>query len=771
MTTNARAAIFQVSTLIAQTLLLGLVMAAPVVASESAPVAEKHKSVLLLFSEESNLHAQVIAEQSIRSTLKQGSPVPLEVYSEYLDFMRTPVSGYEKELVALLRRKYEGRKFDLVIAVLPTALGVLLKNQPELFPDTPVVFFVIDQRNVANLDLGPNVTGVWGEISFKPNLDLALTLDPLARKVAVLVGVSEFDKYWTALVRKDFLPYEGRLEITYLVGLTIAEQRQALASLLPHTIVFFVSATQDKAGNNYDNPDVLRQISSASNAPIYGTTDAHLGTGIVGGSIFSFEALGVEAARVALRILTGEKPKAIAPHGIPNVYLFDWRQLRRWGIDESKLPTGSIVRFKDPTFWEQYKWHIVGAVSLLIVETLLIVVLMINLRRRRQAEKDNEHLAQLAQVEHKRLDEVISNVPGIVWESRSVGETDSRLVSFVSNHVEKMLGYSVEEWLSTPGFAMTIVAEEDRERTIRESQAILDSGKGGVLQFRWVTKDGRMLWVESQVAVLNDEEGKPIGLRGVTMDVTDRKRAELEATRQRTELAHLSRVTMVGGLSSSLAHELQQPLGAILRNTEAAELFLQDPAPDLEELRAILADIRKDDQRAGAVIDRMRSMLKRREVEYSLVDLNILVSEVISLVRSDADARRVRLALDASSLLPPVSGDRVQLQQVLLNLLINAMDAVNDSAPEQRVVSVRVQSEGTQVQVVVRDTGHGIPIDKLPQLFDPFFTTKANGLGMGLPISRMIIEAHGGSIRAANDPGAGASFYLTLPMAKEAHAW
>ena len=153
------------------------------------------------------------------------------------------------------------------------------------------------------------------------------------------------------------------------------------------------------------------------------------------------------------------------------------------------------------------------------------------------------------------------------------------------------------------------------------------------------------------------------------------KRAELEATRQRTELAHLSRVTMVGGLSSSLAHELNQPLGAILRNTEAAELFLQDPAPDLEELRAILADIRKDDQRAGAVIDRMRSMLKRREVEYSLVDLNILVSEVISLVRSDADARRIRLALDASSLLPPVSGDRVQLQQVLLNLLINAMDA------------------------------------------------------------------------------------------------
>jgi len=227
---------------------------------------------------------------------------------------------------------------------------------------------------------------------------------------------------------------------------------------------------------------------------------------------------------------------------------------------------------------------------------------------------------------------------------------------------------------------------------------------------------------------------------------------------------------MLGELSSSLAHELNQPLGAILRNTEAAELFLQEPSPDLEELRSILADIRKDDERAGAVIDRMRALVKRSEIEHSLLDLNLLANEVISLVRPDADSRKVRLTLEPASSLPPVFGDRVQLQQVLLNLLLNAIHAVNDSALDRRRVTVRVKPAGKQVDVVVSDTGHGIPTDKLPRLFEPFFTTKQNGMGMGLPISRTIMKAHLGSIRAENDPAGGAMFCFTLPVAGEGSA-
>jgi C4-dicarboxylate-specific signal transduction histidine kinase len=212
---------------------------------------------------------------------------------------------------------------------------------------------------------------------------------------------------------------------------------------------------------------------------------------------------------------------------------------------------------------------------------------------------------------------------------------------------------------------------------------------------------------------------------------------------------------------------LNQPLGAILRNAEAAELFLQDPSPDLEEVRAILADIRKDDQRAGEVIDRMRVLMKRREVQHSLLDLNLLAGEVISLVRPDADSRKVRLALEPVSSLPPVRGDRVQLQQVLLNLLLNAMDAVNDSAPDGRRVTVRLLAAGTQVEVAVSDTGHAIPRDKLARVFEPFFTTKPNGLGMGLAISQTIIAAHGGRLTAENNRNGGATFRVLLPAVGE----
>ena len=204
--------------------------------------------------------------------------------------------------------------------------------------------------------------------------------------------------------------------------------------------------------------------------------------------------------------------------------------------------------------------------------------------------------------------------------------------------------------------------------------------------------NGRMRWIASRGQVEFNGRGKPVRVRGVSRDITKRKLAELELLQQRTEMAHLSRVTMLGELSTSLAHELNQPLAAILRNTEAAELFLQEPSPDLDELRAILADIRNDDQRAGAVIDRMRSMLKRREVEHSLLDLNVLASEVISFVRPDADSRKVQLALEAASSIPLVRGDRVQLQQVLLNLVLNAMDAVNDSATDRRLVTVTRQT-------------------------------------------------------------------------------
>jgi signal transduction histidine kinase len=243
-----------------------------------------------------------------------------------------------------------------------------------------------------------------------------------------------------------------------------------------------------------------------------------------------------------------------------------------------------------------------------------------------------------------------------------------------------------------------------------------------------------------------------------------RHRAEAEIMNQRTELAHVARVSTMGQLTSALAHELSQPLGAILRNAEAAEIFLQKEKPDLEEIRAILSDIRKDDQRAGSVIDRMRSLLKRRSLELKPLDLGDLLVETITLIQSDASTRRVNVTLQVPAKLPAVRGDRVHLQQVLLNLILNGMDAMANGAKAGRLLTVRAQTtEDGNVEVAVSDCGTGIPADKLERLFEPFFTTKPDGMGMGLAISQTIIEAHGGKIWGGNNVVRGAVFKFSLP--------
>lgn len=283
-------------------------------------------------------------------------------------------------------------------------------------------------------------------------------------------------------------------------------------------------------------------------------------------------------------------------------------------------------------------------------------------------------------------------------------------------------------------------------------------------------RDGSKLWVSLSSRIVRGGDGRVTCFEGFAEDITEQKQSEMEIGRQRAQLTHISRVSTVGQLASSLAHELNQPLGAILRNAEAAELVLQDSSPDLKEVRAILADIRQDDHRAGEVIDRMRSLIRRREAERQRLDLNILAGEVIALVRQDAEMRRVHLTMERDPALPAVHGDHVQLQQVVVNLLLNAMDALNGNPPETRLVTVRTKSVGTMVELSVSDNGHGITSDRLPHVFDPFFTSKPNGLGLGLAISRTITEAHGGRLTAENNVVGGATFICALPAAERERA-
>jgi PAS domain S-box-containing protein len=295
-------------------------------------------------------------------------------------------------------------------------------------------------------------------------------------------------------------------------------------------------------------------------------------------------------------------------------------------------------------------------------------------------------------------------------------------------------------------------------------RAATASGDEHEVHFRILRPDGSARWISALGRSEPDARGRMLLIRGVLRDVTEQFRARQQVEDLQRELAHAGRVSVLGTLSSSLAHELSQPLSAIMLNTRTAAMMLDKPDADLEELRQILDDIQRDDRRAAEVIDRLRSLLKRRNLDFAPVSVEGLLSETSALLKSDAIARDVTLEFTSDAGVPMVHGDKVHLSQVLINLIINGMDAVADRPAGSRHVSIRgYLAQAGWVELEIRDSGGGIPSDAIERIFEPFYTTKAAGMGMGLSVSRTIVEAHGGSLWAENGPDGGAILRVRLP--------
>jgi len=335
--------------------------------------------------------------------------------------------------------------------------------------------------------------------------------------------------------------------------------------------------------------------------------------------------------------------------------------------------------------------------------------------------------------------------------------------AWITDHGRHMLGFAPEFEVTRTALTQAIHAD-DRGAALATVRSAIARGALADCEFRIVRRnDAQTRWFRCRARAYGERGSSGAHISGTFTDITEQKLAEIELAQQRQELAHLTRVSMLGELSGGIVHELAQPLASILSNAEAARILINKDVPDLHEVKDVLDDIIGEDNRAGEIIWRLRALLKKNETRFEPLNLNEIVNVTLRLLRNELISRRVRAVTTLAQDLPVVAGDPIQLQQVLLNLMLNAMDAMGDVAPEQRVIAIVTDANAAGVWVHVSDRGKGLQPAHQERVFQAFFTTKKQGLGLGLSLSLKIIKLHGGTIHLHNNPMVGVTAAFTLP--------
>ena len=337
---------------------------------------------------------------------------------------------------------------------------------------------------------------------------------------------------------------------------------------------------------------------------------------------------------------------------------------------------------------------------------------------------------------------------------------------WASKHARRILGLDARSSLSRD-LLLDAIHPVDRAEVIKAVSACSDHSDTVEMELRVVLPDGEVRWVSTRASAYRDASGMIRRVAGYVIDNSQRKRAESESLKQQQQITHLTRVGMLGELSGALAHELQQPLTAILCNAQAAQLMAAKTPFNVEDLREILQDIVSEDKHAGQIIQHLRSLLMRGELQVQPIEIADLIGAVLTLARGTLRERNVQVAFHIDEGVSAVLGDRVELQQVLLNLILNACEAMSANAAGDRRIEIvaALSAEQDAVRTSVLDCGKGIDPAQLDHIFEPFFTTKESGLGLGLAVCHSIIAAHRGRLWATNNSDCGAAFHFTLPLA------
>ena len=364
------------------------------------PAEEQHQQVLVLYSTRRDSEFSTIGERELPRLLDAGLKRELDYYSEFIDVARFPDPSYKVAFADFLRLKYRGVRLDLVIALHDTAIEFVTRNRGELFPAAPVVFL----SNNPAVKTGPNSAGLIHQRNFAATLALIEQLHPDVKTVYVVSGAAETDKGFEQALREQVQSSASRLTLTYLSGLPTDALERQLASLPPRSVVYHLLVTEDGAGNKYHPLDYIERVSAAANAPTYCWVESAMNRGIVGGNLYSQAEAVRRVGQLALRVLYGDRPAGINTTAVNlNSIQIDWRQLRRWGIDERRLPQGATIRFREPTLWDRYRGYVIGALALLMAQTALIAGLLVQRVRRHRAEVELRRSQRHLRASYERI--------------------------------------------------------------------------------------------------------------------------------------------------------------------------------------------------------------------------------------------------------------------------------------------------------------------------------------------------------------------------------
>jgi len=726
--------------------LLVLVVLAPGVAAGA-----EAKRVLIVHSFGSTAPPFTTHSTAFQTTLTKELGQRIDMDEVSLDMARYAQPDMEGPFVEFLLARLTKWQPDLVVPIGSPAGRFVVKYRHRLFPKAPILYTGMDRRTLPD-DAFANATFVGESFDIAGLVEDILQLAPETNHIAVVIGASPLERFWAKAFQEAFQPFTNRVRFTWFNDLSFDEMLHRVATMPPNSFILLALLLRDASGVTHNQDDALQQLRAVANAPINGLYQNQLGLGLVGGHLYQAEAEGDESARVAIRVLRGEPISTFPPRiiGTEQHARYDWRELQRWKIPESRLPAGSIVEFRQPTTWERYRWWIAGVLAVGLLQAGLIVQLGVTLAKRRRMER-------AVRESEERFRALADSAPVLIW----MAGVDKRCVLFNKPWLD-FTGRTLAEEMGDGWVAG--IHPDDSEAYLKSYAEAFDARRPFLLFYRLRRHDGEYRWLSAHGVPRDDADGRFAGYIGSCSDVTERRRAEAETQSLRHELAHMSRVATMGELTAAIVHELSQPLSAILSNAQAGLHFTGTSAEDRKNVREILNDIVADDVRARQVIQNMRALFQKHPEERRPQALNTLINDVASMVVTDALLRNVALSLDLALELPLVSGDRVELQQVILNLVMNALDAVAEAGGRPREVVVRTRSlEGRAVQVDVIDSGPGIAPDALLNVFEPFVTTKGSGMGMGLSVSRSIVIAHEGKIWAENNADGGATFSVVLP--------